>query len=95
MKKALNLFDLKGCLPYVGANLYDSPQRAFVGAINVKIQSILMFANRSRRDLLKSRRGDRVKRKNSIVLPLAVSFAYFFSVKEIGIIDTDKSKIER
>ena len=35
---------------------------------------------------LKSRRGDRVKRKNSIVLPLAVSFAYFFSAKEIGIL---------
>jgi len=41
--------------------------------------------NRSRRELLKSRRGDRVKRKNLRVLPLAVSFAYFFSVKEIGI----------
>ena len=35
---------------------------------------------------LKSRRGDGVKRKNSIVLPFAVSFAYFFSAKEIGIL---------
>ena len=33
---------------------------------------------------LKSRRGDRVKRKNSIVLPLAASFAYFFPAEEMG-----------
>ena len=33
---------------------------------------------------LKSRRGDGVKRKNSIVLPFAASFAYFFPAEEIG-----------
>ena len=33
---------------------------------------------------LKSRRGDGVKRKNSIVLPLAASFAYFFPAEEMG-----------
>ena len=65
-----------------------------VGELNYKTKFFLNPRTVLAAISLKSRRGDRVKRKNSIVLPLAVSFAYFFSVKEIGIIDTDKSKFE-
>ena len=64
---------------------YRSLRRMCVDELNNKIKFHLNPWTVLAAISLKSRRGDRVKRKNSIVLPLAVSFACFFSAKEIGI----------